>query len=252
MPGGYSDSNPWSLPFAHKKLFAERADKYDLFIYSEDDILITEANLRAFMDVTAALQQDEIAGFLRIEKGANGEANYPDIHAYFHWDPTSVRSRGRYTLAHFTNEHAACYVLSQQQLKRAINSGGFLVEPHEEKYDLLCTAATDPYTQCGFKKLVPVSHIDDFTVHHLSNKYVGRVGVSALELRDQTEALIRISGAKEAPSPLFNTETKLPHRTLFQGLLRARKRGRPFSYPENGAQCAVDRMRMGSDREKTC
>jgi 2-polyprenyl-3-methyl-5-hydroxy-6-metoxy-1,4-benzoquinol methylase len=209
---GLPTSNPWSLPFAHKKLFADHASKYDLFIYSEDDILVTEENIRAFLDVTTALQHDEIAGFLRIEKGANGEANYPDIHAYFHWDPTSVRSRGRYTLAHFTNEHAACYVLTQEQLKRAINSGGFLVEPHEEGYDLLCTAATDPYTQCGFKKLVPVSHIDDFTVHHLSNKYVGRVGVSALELRDQTEALIRISGARQAPSPLFNTETKLPHR----------------------------------------
>ncbi len=117
---GVPNKDPWSLPFAHKKLFAERADKYDLFIYSEDDMLITEKNLRAFLDVTAALQRDEIAGFLRIEKGANGEENYPDIHDNFHWDPTSVRSRGRYTLAHLTNEHAACYVLTQAQLRMAI------------------------------------------------------------------------------------------------------------------------------------
>jgi 2-polyprenyl-3-methyl-5-hydroxy-6-metoxy-1,4-benzoquinol methylase len=207
---GTPNKNPWSLPFAHKKLFAERASKYDLFIYSEDDILITERNLRAFMDVTAALQQDEIAGFLRIEKGANGEVSYPDIHENFHWDPASVRSRGRYTVAHLTNEHAACYVLTQTQLRTAIQSGGFLVDPHDEKYDLLCTAATDPYTQCGLKKFVPVSHIDDFTVHHLSNKYVGRVGITAVELRDQTEALIRISEWWKTPRQLFNTETRLP------------------------------------------
>jgi SAM-dependent methyltransferase len=206
---GIPTRNPWSLPFAHKKLFAERANKYDLFIYSEDDILITERNLRAFLDVTTALQPDEIAGFLRIEKGANGEESYPDIHENFHWDPTSVRSRGRYTLAHLTNDHAACYVLTRTQLRMAIQSGGFLVDPHEEKYDLLCTAATDPYTQCGSKKYIPVSHIDDFVVHHLSNKYAGRVGITAAELRDQTEALIRIADWRETPRPLFSTETKL-------------------------------------------
>jgi 2-polyprenyl-3-methyl-5-hydroxy-6-metoxy-1,4-benzoquinol methylase len=207
---GLPNKNPWSLPFAHKKLFMERADEYDLFIYSEDDILITEGNLRALLDVNAALQHDEIAGFLRIEKGANGEENYPDIHAYFHWDPTSVRCRGRYTLAHFTNEHAACYVLTKAQLKKAIDSGGFLVDPHEEKYDLLCTAATDPYTQCGLKKLIPFSHLDEFTVHHLSNKYVGKVGITVSELKDQLEELLRIADSQKMPAPLFNTETNLP------------------------------------------
>lgn len=208
---GIPSKDPWSLPFAHKNVFGERANKYDLFIYSEDDILITEGNLRAFLDVTAALEQGEIAGFLRIEKGASGEENYPDIHENFHWDPTSVRCRGRYTLAHLTNEHAACYVLTQTQLRMAIQSGGFLVGPHKEKYDLPCTAATDPYTQCGLTKLVPVSHIDDFTVHHLSNKYVGRVGITAAELGDQIKALIRIAESWRTPRPLFNTETKLPH-----------------------------------------
>lgn len=207
---GFPNKNPWSLPFAHKRLFAERADKYDLFIYSEDDILITERNLRAFLEVTAALQQDEIAGFLRFEQGTNGERSYPDVHENFHWDSASVRVRGPYTLAHFTNEHAACYVLTQNQLRKAIQSGGFLVDPHEEKYDLLCTAATDPYTQCGLKKLVPVSHIDDFTVHHASNKYVGRVGITKAELTDQTDALIRIAEQLKTPRPLFDTETKLP------------------------------------------
>jgi 2-polyprenyl-3-methyl-5-hydroxy-6-metoxy-1,4-benzoquinol methylase len=207
---GFPNKNPWSLPFAHKPVFAERADKYDLFIYSEDDILIAERNIRAFLDVTAALQPDEIAGFLRFEQGANGEKSYPDIHENFHWDSTSVRVRSPYTLAHFTNEHAACYVLTQSQLKMAIQSGGFLVDPHEELYDLLCTAATDPYTQCGFKKLVPVSHIDDFTVHHASNKYVGRVGITKAELVEQIDALIRIAERMTTPRPLFNTETKLP------------------------------------------
>jgi SAM-dependent methyltransferase len=204
---GLPSRNPWSLPFAHKKLFADRIEEYDMFVYSEDDILITENNLRAFLKVTATLREEDLAGFLRIEKGANGAMNYPDVHANFHWDPASIRTRGAYTLAHFTNEHAACYVLTRNQLRKAIESGGFLVEPHEWKYDLICTAATDPYTQCGFTKLIPISHLADFTVHHLSNKYVGKVGVDETEFSAQVDAMLRLATSGCKPMPLLETET---------------------------------------------
>lgn len=206
---GLPNKNPWSLPFSHKKLFSDRVEKYDLFVYSEDDVLITEKHLRAFVDVTAVLRDDEVAGFLRIEKGSDGEMNYPDAHTHFHWDPASVRSRGAYTLANFTNEHAACYVLTRAQLKKSIKSGGFAVDPHEGKYDLLCTAATDPYTQCGFTKLIPVSHIDDFIVHHLSNKYVDKMGMDEPEMRRQIDALLKIAHKENPPASLIDTETKL-------------------------------------------
>src|SRR5829696_1813328 len=41
MPG----RNPASLPFAHKALFLEERDNYDLFIYTEDDIGISVENI---------------------------------------------------------------------------------------------------------------------------------------------------------------------------------------------------------------
>ena len=91
---GLSSKDPWSLPFGHKKVFADRIEQYDLFVYSEDDMLITERNLQAFLKVSAVLREDEIAGFFRIEDGPNGNVNYPDVHAHFHWDGTSVRLRG--------------------------------------------------------------------------------------------------------------------------------------------------------------
>lgn len=207
---GLPDKNPWSLPFAHKKVFADRAEQYDLFIYSEDDILITERNLLAFQKVTSALLNDEVVGFLRFERDAGGRINYPDIHGFFHWDCTSVRRRGQYTLAHFTNDHSACYVLTQTQLKAAIESKGFLVAPHERKYDLLCAAATDPYTQCGMKKYIPISDLNDFLVHHLSNKYADKVGVGEMELNHQLYALSQIAENRDQPIPLFQTCTKLP------------------------------------------
>jgi 2-polyprenyl-3-methyl-5-hydroxy-6-metoxy-1,4-benzoquinol methylase len=205
---GLPDRNPWSLPFPHKEVFAERIEMYDIFVYSEDDMLITEHHLHAFLEVSAVLREDEIPGFIRIEKGPDGDLNYPDFHAHFHWDAASVRSRGAYTVAHFTNEHSACYVLTRDQLKQAIQSGGFLVGPHEWKYDLLCSAATDPYTQCGFKKLIPISHLDDFSIHHMSNKYIGRMGIGRTEMHSQVQAALRLVEG-QISKPLLETETKL-------------------------------------------
>ncbi|WP_024510514.1 methyltransferase domain-containing protein [Bradyrhizobium sp. ARR65] len=209
---GLPNSDPWSLPFQHKKVFVERAHEYDLFIYSEDDMLITEDNINAFLDVSKSLHGNEIAGYLRVEYDPDHNVSYPDAHAHYHWDPSSVRTRGKYTLAHFTNEHAACYVLTREHLTRAIQSGQFLVEPHEWKYDLACTAATDPYTQCGFKKLIPISHLHSFIVWHLSNKYIGKLGINGATMQTQISALQRLNVSGCQGRTLFKTDTMLRRR----------------------------------------
>jgi 2-polyprenyl-3-methyl-5-hydroxy-6-metoxy-1,4-benzoquinol methylase len=201
--------DPWSFPFPHKKMMAERLDDYDLFIYSEDDTLISERNISAFLSVTEVLRDDEIAGFIRSERGPNGEIHFSTVHAHFHWDPASVVSRGGQIFAFFTNEHSACYILTRNQLKRAIESGGFLVEPHQEKYDLLVSAATDPYTLCGLKKLVCISQMDDFILPHLPNKYVGKLGLRDSEMFVQLRALEAIQAGMLSSAALFNTETKV-------------------------------------------
>jgi 2-polyprenyl-3-methyl-5-hydroxy-6-metoxy-1,4-benzoquinol methylase len=201
--------NPWTFPFAHKAVLAGRVDQYDLFIYSEDDTLVSKDNIEAFLAVTPALPDDEVAGFLRVEQTTEGTTSVSTINGHFHWDPTSVVRRGPHTFAYFTNEHAAFYLLTREQLKRAIQSGGFLVGPHETKYDLLVTAATDPYTQCGFRKLICISSIENFLISHLPNKYVGKFGVQAEELARHVKALHEISEQTRPPAVLLQTETRL-------------------------------------------
>jgi SAM-dependent methyltransferase len=207
---GLPSKNPWSLPFGHKQLFADRIEQYDAFIYSEDDILVTENNIRAFLEVTPTLEDDEIAGFMRIETHPDGRKSYDMIHAFFRWDPASARLRGGELYAHLTNEHAAAYILTRDHLRRAIDSGGFLVPPHQHRYDLLCTAATDPYTQCGMTKLLPLDRLADFEVRHLPNKYVGIYGVEGPALAEQIDALRAIAQSGQAPTPWIEIETRLP------------------------------------------
>ena len=210
---GLPNADPWSLPFGHKRIFAERQGDYDLFIYSEDDILVTKRNIEAFLRASDVLPPQELAGLFRWESYPDGRGYFPDVHAHFHWIPGSVNVIGGYMFARFTNEHSACYLLSGAQLRRAIASGGFLVGPHQGKYHLPETAATDPYTQCGFTKLLCLSHFEDFLVAHLPNRYAGtRLGLDASEFYKQTEALLRSSNNGTSRGSLLRAETNLFHR----------------------------------------
>jgi 2-polyprenyl-3-methyl-5-hydroxy-6-metoxy-1,4-benzoquinol methylase len=201
-------SDPHSLPFGHKAIFRNRSSEYDLFIYTEDDILITETNVEAFLRVSTALPGTELPGMIRFEKDAEGALFYPDVHRAYRWDIQSVRSRGDYTLAFFTNEHSGCYMLTRDQLRRAIASGGFLAGPRRTKYDMLETAATDIYTQCGLEKLIPISHLEDFLVHHLPNKYVGWMGVDDRHFSDQVQALLNIARRGRAQRPFLAVKSQ--------------------------------------------
>jgi 2-polyprenyl-3-methyl-5-hydroxy-6-metoxy-1,4-benzoquinol methylase len=94
-------------------------------------------------------------------------------------------------------------------LEKAINSGGFLLPPRTGRYDMLVTAATDPYTQCGMKKLICISHLNDVCVHHLPNVYIDKMGLNE-ELTDkEIEKLISICGTNTLRGPLLDTKTLL-------------------------------------------
>ena len=208
---GLPSKNPWSLPFGHKALFAENVERYDLFAYSEDDMDVTEKNIQAFLRVTPELKSREIAGYLRYEIGQSGIWSLPEVHAAFHWKPESIARRNGYTIGEFTNEHAAFYLLTQAQLREAITSGGFLRGPCVGRYDMLCTAATDPYINCGLRKVICVSALEDFLIHHVSNRYVGQLGLPLSSFKEQIKTIVDIGGKAHPASAICQTESKLLH-----------------------------------------
>ncbi len=213
---GLPCKDPWSLPFAHKKIFAEYVDQYDLFAYSEDDMEVTEENILAFIRVTQKLTQNEIAGFLRYEVDKDGTLSLLDVHGPYHWKPNTVRRRGAHILAEFSNEHAAFFLLTRQQLKTAIASGGFIKNPYEGRHDMMCSAATDPYTSCGFQKIICISALDDFLVHHMSNRYAGQMGIPLSSFREQIQTLMDIRKGIHPVSILCEVEPKVLQRNWYK------------------------------------
>lgn len=201
----------WSLPFAHKPLFAKNLEQYDLFAYSEDDMEVTEANIQAFLRATPQLAPDEIAGYLRYEVGKSGAWSIPEAHGPFHWKPESVRRRGHCTIAEFTNEHAGFYIVTQSQLRRAIASGGFLRAPCQGRYGLPETAATDPYTNCSFRKVICISMLEEFLIRHMSDAYVNIYHVSLASFKEQVQTLMDIRDGAHPASSLCEVESKLLH-----------------------------------------
>jgi hypothetical protein len=162
----------------------QHQDDYDLFVYSENDILIQERNLEGFLRETERLPHDHVTGFLRYERRENDDALYLiDAHPHFpvlKEKDLEINGRRYFTLY---NVHQGSWVLTRDQLKRAIRSGGFDVMPHyRETKDgfigILESGASDVYTQCGFKKKVlPHEGIDDLMIHHLPNKYIRTGGI---------------------------------------------------------------------------
>jgi SAM-dependent methyltransferase len=208
---GLPSRNPWSLPFAHKAIFAENVELYDLFVYSEDDIEVGEDQIRAFVRAAPQVALDEIPGYLRYEIDLDGTKLITDMRDAFHWKPETVKRRGEYTVAEFTNEHSGFYILTQSQLRRAIASGGFLKAPYEGRYGLPETAATDPYTCCGFRKVICISALQKFLIRHMSNKYVGQLNVGLSSFEEQIEILSRIRDGLHPASTLCEPETRFLH-----------------------------------------
>jgi SAM-dependent methyltransferase len=227
---GLPGRNPYSLPFAHRKLFAENADKYDIFIYTEDDTLLTAAHLDAFLDLQRHLKEDEVVGFIRSETTPEGEQYITSINHSFRWLPETVETRGRELFAQFSNDHSGCFVVTKGQLKRALGSGGFLVDPHDEMYGMLESAASDVYRQCGLTRLLCVSRIHECIIPHLPNKYFAQMGVPITELDLHVRALTEVHARNRWRGALCEPKTRargfrwsknlyaMPDKTLLQAV----------------------------------
>lgn len=159
-----------ALPFVCRKSMIDSLNDYDIFIYNENDMLITEDNIDAFLEHSDKLQDGEVSGFIRYETDADGNKILVDPNPYW-GNITANKTENSFEIR---NKHQGCWVLKQRDFKRAIDSGGFVLNSHDNPYGPLEQGASDPYTQCNLNKVFPLDYnlCERLLIHHMPNKYV--------------------------------------------------------------------------------
>jgi 2-polyprenyl-3-methyl-5-hydroxy-6-metoxy-1,4-benzoquinol methylase len=208
---GAPSDNPFSLPFAHRRLFAQRRHDYDLFIYTEDDTLLEPRHLETWLDVQAQLPAEAVCGFVRYEIRPDGARSYTTFNSAFHWDTTSITTFGTELVADYTNHHGAVYVLARHHLERALASGRYDVAPHRGRYDMLVSAGAAFFRECGLRRVLPLRRIRDVAVHHLTDRYVGVMGIDDATLDRQVRACIDVHSGVRRRGQLFPVRTRVDH-----------------------------------------
>jgi hypothetical protein len=207
---GLPNADPRSLVFAHRQLFIDNLNNYDLFLYTENDILITQQNIEAFLNISKILPENQVLGFVRYEVNHNNETLLTDIHYPYHWISESVRWFQSKLFAEFNNKHSACYLLTQSQLSIAIESGNYDKFPRiSGGGGILEAASADPFIDCGLEKIICLSDIDRFLVQHLPNNYIDKWGLNMKELKPQIEAMTEIANGDLVNTTLLEDQTKL-------------------------------------------
>ncbi len=164
----FPESITEGLPFMCRYEMANQLDDYDLFIFNENDHLITEDNIDAFIDISKKLSDGYLCGFVRYEEIygikvlVDHNPHYNEIVDKTHNDNFSC-----------FNNHQGCWVLLKEDFKKIIESGNFLVEEHDGPYGILEQGASDPYTQCGMEKVFPIDLrlLRRLMIKHLPIKY---------------------------------------------------------------------------------
>lgn len=165
-------------------------DKYDYVLYTEDDLLITEAAVKEVIGLQNVLDQYEsedgkayVAGFIRYERKKDGSIIYIDMHpahSVHRGGKGTVKDRFKfvdkvgYEIEAFEpwNIHSGCWLLSVENVRWLIKNGKFITKPTEErKYcGPLESAATEIYFD--FTRVYP-NDVSVIAIEHMHNKYPG-------------------------------------------------------------------------------
>lgn len=168
------------LGVQHKQLFIDNINNYDYFIYTEEDILITEENIDTYILVQKELPIPFICGFLVYELKNNDDYLY-----LIENHPMHAATRGGYGIIktkyqidnqeYFEpyNIHSACYIIDKDLLQLILTyKYKEYIENINNYAGILEGACTNIYYKTGLIKIIPKKYINQLLVHHMGNEYV--------------------------------------------------------------------------------
>lgn len=165
-----------ALAWKHRDAHLDAIDDFDLFVYSENDMLIPERAFDKWVEFDKENGPHYSLGFHRYEIKDNEKVlvdhawDYPPIF----WTYVKIDD---VVYPVVRNLHQGCFILSKDQLQLQIDSKN----PAFHKtmsyylfYGPLETAATGPFINRTIAKVVPPDpeEFDDLLILHMPNKYV--------------------------------------------------------------------------------
>ena len=155
----------WGQTWTHRQRMIDRKDDYDVFVYQEADILITESVFHRILELTAKVPENWVVRPIRYEEDAAGEVCVLGC-----WEMGDRVEINGESFVELPPHYPACFVLTRGQLLRVIKKDAFSKTPKNMGYGISETAVLEPLVK-GFDRIVTPADIS-LLVHHVPNKYV--------------------------------------------------------------------------------
>jgi hypothetical protein len=178
--------DPKNTVFFHRSDILYVKDNYDLFIFTEDDILITEEVLKTFCRYDSILPIDTVLGQIRFEYADSNRYLidiWPYINGYNHIERKhfEIQSHEFFTLK---NPHQSSWILTKEKLKHVIDNTEFVIEDTSSLG--LESGATSIYSNweggpSGIIKKVYTENVTDLEnslIEHLPGNHCNGTGVN--------------------------------------------------------------------------
>ena len=171
----------------HRRRMIDRQDEYDLFVYHENDILLTREHVDLFLDWTRCIPKEWSIRFMNFVYDENGKKRIYHTCPADGWDV--LEHQGQWYLD-LHPRYWASFMLTRKQLKTAIQAGGFTTMARRclelpVTFGVSEDACAEPWLKGVFLPVLPVYELEDFLVEHLSGKYVEK-GMLYQEILERT------------------------------------------------------------------
>jgi hypothetical protein len=161
------------LPLTCRNSIKKNINKYDLYVYGENDHLFLEHHFDKFLEYSKIIPEDRITGLIQYEANSENNLYYPAFFKKFDWDYTTVEEYDGKKFAHFKNIHQASFIINNNQLNRISKKYDFAnFFGDSPEYSVKCRVNTDIYKFCDMKKMICISDFKDNLIHHLPNVYI--------------------------------------------------------------------------------
>ena len=180
--------DPLTTSLFHRKDFIREKSNYDLFLFSEYDMLIKEAVIDTYLKYDKALPIDTCLGFIRYENTPEDIKYLIDLwlnipgYSYIKNNKVMVNDKQYFTL---TNVHQACYLLTREKLQ-------YIISNTQYDFDNLNGLGVETSSSGIFRdweygptgiiqKVLPLDVIDlrNCFIHHMPDCHCNTPGVNA-------------------------------------------------------------------------